>query len=97
QGLLITANTPVYVDALYQGVVSVDLSLERLVGQLQKIQPTPGSYAFIVDRDGRLVACAVNGIARLLGRADTDPAHPLADLLGVSLAGPDGDSAGGSA
>ncbi len=85
QGLLITANTPVYIDDVYQGVVSVDLSLERLVAQLQKIQPTPGSYAFIVDSNGRLVAAATNGISRLLNQANGNSSQ-LADLLGVSLA-----------
>ena len=86
QGLLITANTPVYLDEAYQGVVSVDLSLERLVAQLQTIQPTPGSYAFIVDSNGRLVASAVNGIPRLLNQPDMGSTDQLADLLGVSLA-----------
>ena len=89
QGLLITANTPVYLDEVYQGVVSVDLSLERLVDQLQTIQPTPGSYAFIVDGNGRLVASAVNGISRLLNQPDMGSTDQLADLLGVSLADSD--------
>ena len=85
QGLLITANTPVYVGDDYQGVVSIDISLAQLVEQLQTIQPTPGSYAFIVDENGRLVASAVNGISRLLNRPEGNSTQ-LTDLLGVSLA-----------
>ncbi|MBX3054106.1 MAG: HAMP domain-containing protein [Caldilineaceae bacterium] len=88
-GLLITANTPVYFGDAYQGVVSIDLSLDRLVEQLQKIQPTAGSYAFIVDENGRLVAAATNGIARLLNRTVEKDAEQLADILGVSLADSD--------
>jgi GAF domain-containing protein len=86
QGLLITANTPVYFGDDYQGVVSIDISLTRLVDQLQKIQPTPGSYAFIVDENGRLVAAATNGIPRLLNQTSDGDAKQLADILGVSLA-----------
>jgi len=85
QGLLITANTPVYVGDDYQGVVSIDISLAQLVDQLQAIQPTPGSYAFIVDGNGRLVASATNGISQLLNQPD-ERSTQLADLLGVSLA-----------
>lgn len=86
QGLLITANTPVYMDDEYQGVVSVDLSLARLVAQLQTIQPTPGSYAFIVDGNGRLVAMATNGLSHLLNQPDARADASLTDMLGVSLA-----------
>lgn len=86
QGLLITANTPVYFGDDYQGVVSIDLSLARLVDQLQEIQPTPGSYAFIVDENGRLVAAAANGIPRLLNQTNDANPDQLADILGVSLA-----------
>lgn len=85
QGLMITANTPVYLGDEYQGVVSIDLSLARLVKQLQEIQPTPGSYAFVVDDNGRLVAAATAGIARLLGKTVEQDKEPLADILGVSL------------
>lgn len=85
-GLLITANTPVYIDDVYEGVVSVDLSLERLVAQLQTIQPTPGSYAFIVDENGRLVAAAANTLAHLLNQPGPEANSSLDNILGVSLA-----------
>lgn len=85
QGLLITANTPVYFQDEFQGVISIDLSLERLVAQLQEIQPTPGSYAFIVDENGRLVASAANGIPHLLDQSGSAANQQLADILGVSL------------
>jgi len=86
QGLLITANTPVYFGDDYQGVVAIDLSLARLVQQLDRIQPTPGSYAFIVDENGRLVAAAANGIPHLLGQTAPGESTGLADILGLSLA-----------
>ncbi len=85
QGLLITANTPVYFSDEYQGVVSIDLSLDRLVTHLQEIQPTPGSYAFIVDENGRLVAAATNGISHLLNQTHDEGTERLTDILGVSL------------
>ena len=85
QGLLITANTPVYFDDDYQGVVSIDLSLAQLVDRLEAIRPTPGSYAFIVDGDGRLVVAAMKGIPRLLHGAGGANPEQLAGILGVSL------------
>ena len=88
-GLLITANTPVYFGDAYQGVVSIDLSLARLVEQLQRIQPTSGSYAFIVDGNGQLVAVAASGIPRLLHKSVQKDEEQLADILGVSLADSD--------
>ncbi len=88
-GLLITANTPVYFGDAYQGVVSIDLSLARLVEQLQSIQPTLSSYAFIVDGNGQLVAAATQGIAHLLHQAGDEDEENLADILGVSLADSD--------
>lgn len=85
QGLLITANTPVYFGDDYQGVVSIDLSLTQLVDRLQAIHPTPSSYAFIVDENGRLVAAATQGIPRLLHRTGGASPEPATDILGVSL------------
>lgn len=89
QGLMITANTPVYFGDAYQGIVSIDISLARLVDQLQKIRPTAGSYAFIVDEKGQLVAAASSGIPHLLHATAQEDKEELADILGVSLADSD--------
>jgi PAS domain S-box-containing protein len=55
QGLVLTAYTPVYDGGVYRGIIGVDLSLGRLVDEVNLVQPTPGSNAFYVDRDGNLL------------------------------------------
>ena len=56
--LTLTAMAPVYIDDEFRGAISVDLSLARLLAQVDGIRPTPGGYAFYIDRDGSLLPTA---------------------------------------
>ncbi|SHN42068.1 methyl-accepting chemotaxis sensory transducer with Cache sensor [Duganella sacchari] len=60
--------TPPYVDAgrgelvvtfaepAPQAVLAADVSLAKVVAQVLALHPTPGSYAFLIDREGRVIA-----------------------------------------
>ncbi|MEZ4638855.1 MAG: cache domain-containing protein [Caldilineaceae bacterium] len=45
-GPVVTVATPVYVEDEFVGVISVDVSLTRLIDRLNRLTPTPGSCAF---------------------------------------------------
>ncbi|MGE0227502.1 MAG: histidine kinase [Dehalococcoidia bacterium] len=51
-GLVVTAETPVYEGDTFRGVIQVDLSIDRLVRQIDSIHPTPGGFAFYLDTQG---------------------------------------------
>lgn len=54
QGLVVTAETPVYEGDAFRGVIQVDLLIQNLMNQIDGIRPTPGSFAFYVDAAGEL-------------------------------------------
>jgi PAS domain S-box-containing protein len=71
QGLVLTAHTPVYQGNLYRGVVGVDLSLAKLVDEINLVAPTPGSVAFYVDKEGKLLPSkSFNTISEALARPE---------------------------
>lgn len=88
-GPIVTASVPVYNDDDFQGVIAVDVSLARLIEQLNRLQITPNSYALLVDNAGNLVAAPPQAVAQLLGRdilsAETDPEAAIAATIGLSL------------
>ncbi len=55
QGLVITANTPVYDGNTYLGVMGIDLSITMLVAALDGTSPTDFGFAFYLDNNGKLV------------------------------------------
>jgi anti-anti-sigma factor len=65
QGLLVTNSTPVYVGDTFRGVFCIDLSLNRVIANLDAIKPTPNSFALLVDSNEKLVAASTEGMARL--------------------------------
>lgn len=67
QGLLVSANTPVYYGDTFQGFIGIDVSLSRLAEQLDALHPTPGSFALLMDGEGRLIATPPDGAERLAG------------------------------
>lgn len=86
QGLLVSANAPIYFDDSFQGYIGIDVSLARLIERLNSLKPTPGSFAFLVDADGRLIATPPVGATLLEGRTlSTNETSPTG-LLGLSLA-----------
>ncbi len=58
QTRLITGRTPVYIGDNYRGYVAVDLSIDRLISQVDLLKPTPGGFAFYLDSGGELIRSA---------------------------------------
>ncbi|MBI5289169.1 MAG: GAF domain-containing protein [Chloroflexi bacterium] len=71
RGLVITAYVPVYQGNEYLGVIGVDLSLERLVDQVEQVRPTASGFAFYIDTEGNLLPTA----EALIVRAEIDDPH----------------------
>ena len=87
QGLLVSANTPIYYGDEFQGFIGIDISLTRLIEQLDRLKPTPTSFAFLMDAQGRLIAAPPNGAALLAGRSLSAQESSPTSLLGLSLDG----------
>jgi signal transduction histidine kinase/DNA-binding response OmpR family regulator len=70
QGLLVSASTPVYEGDHFRGVITIDISLERMIARLNEVKPVEDGdgYAFLVDETGHLVAAPENGIKDLMGK-----------------------------
>lgn len=62
QGQIVTARSPVYEGDTLRGSLEVDLSLNKLIDQLNGIQPTPRGFAFYVDSAGNLVRSKAYGL-----------------------------------
>ncbi|MFW6070123.1 MAG: ATP-binding protein [bacterium] len=99
-GPIVTASAPIYDDAPgigdhFHGVISVDVTLHDLVTNLEAIRPTPGSFAFLVDGDGDLVAVPPHGVRQLLGDAAQDNGSSrllTGDVITTTLGFPLADS-----
>lgn len=85
QGLLVSANTPIYYGDAFQGFIGIDVSLARLIERLNQLKPTPNSFAFLVDSNGLLVAVPQNDAAKLASRALTEQEQASNGLLGAAL------------
>jgi len=55
RGLVLTAQTPVYQDDVFRGIFEVDLSIDGLAAELNRIRPTPSGFAFYVDINGGIL------------------------------------------
>ena len=85
QGLLISANTPIYYSNDFQGFIGIDISLTRLIENLNQLQPTENSFAFLMDSDGRLVAVPQDSAVKLASRTLTAQEQLPNGLLGLAL------------
>ncbi len=85
QGLLISANTPIYYGDNFQGFIGIDVSLARLIERLSQLNPTPSSFAFLMDSEGRLIAVPAEHAAKLASRALTTQEEAPNGLLGLAL------------
>jgi anti-anti-sigma factor len=84
QGLLVTSSTPVYEGDTFRGVISIDLSLTRLITRLESIKMTPNSYAFLVDADGKLIAAPATALPDLASTS-LSAAPTITTTLGLEL------------
>ena len=55
-GLVVTFATPFYRQGSLEAVVGGDIMIESVIDVVKGIAPTPNSFAFLVDGDGKLVA-----------------------------------------
>jgi signal transduction histidine kinase len=85
QGLLISADTPVYYGDEFQGFIGIDVSLSRLIERLNQLKPTPGSFAFLMDDGGHIIAVPGEHAAQLASRALTEQEQQPNGLLGAAL------------
>ena len=85
QGLLISANTPIYYGDEFQGFIGIDVSLARLIERLSTLNPTPSSFAFLVDSEGRLIVVPTEHAAQLASRTLTAQEKSPNGLLGLAL------------
>lgn len=70
KGLVVTAYTPVYFANEFRGVIGVDLSIDRLIDQINMVRPTPTGFAFYIDSDGQVLR---TNAFDLIGMAREDP------------------------
>lgn len=88
KGMLLTASTPVYINNQFRGVVSVDLSLERLSAQIDAIGAGETGFAFYVGSDGQLLDTAGAPRVRAALEDDSNTALRTAiDEMAIGTAG----------
>ena len=77
-GLMVSASTPIY-DPDFRGVITIDISLARLIERLNKVKPVEkgSGYAFLMDSSGHLVAAPEAGINDLMGK-------PLSETISLT-------------
>ena len=73
QGLLVSANTPIYFGKEFQGFIGIDISLARLIDRLNNLKPTPNSFAFLTDASDHLIAASPEGANLLDGYEPDNP------------------------
>jgi signal transduction histidine kinase len=71
RGLVITAQTPIYEGDLFRGIFEVDLSIDKLVDQLNQIKPTDSAFTFYVDSEGGILR--TDAFDLLTGEAERSP------------------------
>jgi PAS domain S-box-containing protein len=54
--LMITYDSPIYVDDKYCGMIASDVSLESLQAMVSEIKPVTGSYAYLISNEGIIAA-----------------------------------------
>lgn len=80
QGIMVTLSMPIYLQNEPLGTIGIDVLLDQLVARLEALRPTPGSYAFLVDGEGRLIAAPARALPHLF--PDTAVDGGLEALLG---------------
>ncbi|MBI3175282.1 MAG: HAMP domain-containing protein [Chloroflexi bacterium] len=85
QGLLISADTPIYYDDEFQGFIGIDVSLSRLIERLNQLKPTENSFAFLMDSNGLIIAVPQAGAVKLASRTLTEQEQASNGLLGTAL------------
>jgi GAF domain-containing protein/HAMP domain-containing protein len=81
-GIVVTGSTPV-IDSTgkFRGVAAMDIQLNRIAGIIANIRVGETGYAFLIDRENRLIALPPAGYADLGASADS---LPLGDMIDAS-------------
>ena len=69
RGLMITATAPVYMDDRFAGIAATDVLLKSIIESITAYSPIEGSYAFLIDREGNMVAFPDRAYEDILGRS----------------------------
>lgn len=78
-GLVITTSTPVLnVEGKFQGVAAMDIQLNRITNIISNIKVGETGYAFLIDKDNRLIALPRAGYNDF---GFTEEAVPLGEIL----------------
>ncbi len=65
-GVVVTSSLPIHDGAgRFRGVIATDLQLTRISQMISAIRVGQSGYAFLMDKDGRLIAIPENGYADL--------------------------------
>jgi GAF domain-containing protein/HAMP domain-containing protein len=79
-GLVVTSSTPIYdLDGIFTGVVAMDIQLNRISDIVSNIHIGKTGYAFLIDKDKRLVAMPDVGYKDFGITPDTIPLGELFD------------------
>jgi GAF domain-containing protein/HAMP domain-containing protein len=78
-GLVVTTSAPVYdTSGTFRGVLAMDIQLGRITASVANIHAAETGYAFLVDRDKRLIAMPPAGYADL---GTTSEVLPLGEIV----------------
>ncbi len=62
-GLIVTLSIPIYADNTFKGVLSADLQLAQIAETISNIKIGEGSFAFLLDSEGHILAMPPQGYA----------------------------------
>ncbi|MBU4299745.1 MAG: HAMP domain-containing protein [Nanoarchaeota archaeon] len=70
QGLMISAVAPVYaMQGGFIGVLGIDVTLNKIIGNIEEYNPIEDSYSFLVDKEGYSIALPEQAYTDIVGRA----------------------------
>jgi signal transduction histidine kinase len=87
KGLVITAEVPVYDGDNYRGTFQVDLSIDKLIAQVNQLKLTSNGFAFYMDQEGQILQG--ESFALITGEADAGN-QALLETLDAMRSGQEG-------
>ncbi len=79
---MVTCTAPMYVDNEFRGVATIDLKLSGISDLLRNVADKLNGYAFVVDRNSRLLSLPPGVENMDIGRGDT---YPTMEELALAL------------
>ncbi|MCY1267053.1 Methyl-accepting chemotaxis protein (MCP) signaling domain protein [compost metagenome] len=83
--LVVTFAAPILRDGKLLGVIGGDVEMDAVIANVRAIHPTPGSFAFLLDGSGRIVAhpneqLTLKPVAELSGRLGDSTVSAFSDI-----------------